>query len=126
MSDLVLTAADLLEKLKAERAGLLRRYEAHNGPDAWQEFADGDEADRAQAAAAFDIRRIESANDRGRLELIGDAIARIETDPANFDACQNERCESGGKIEHERLAALAWAKLCCACAAARERGGGSR
>ncbi len=120
MSDL--TAAKLLQKLCAERATLSERYAVHNGSDPWREFAEsGDVIDRAVATTAFDFRQIENANDRGKLELLDEAIARIELDASQFDVCQNPNCLGDGKIEHERLGILPWARFCCACAAAQQR-----
>lgn len=122
MSDGTLTAAVLLEKIQVERATIMQRYERHNGSNAWQELADGDEADRGLAATAFDFRQIENAADRGKLELLDEAIARIEADSFSFDACQaGDGCLGNGHIEHERLAILSWAKFCCACAAAKQK-----
>lgn len=123
MSDVV-TAEGLLEKLTTARAAIVRRYESNHDADDWR--AEGDEGDIGLAATTFDIRRIESAIDRGRLALLDEAIARITADPTKFDVCQNPKCLGDGKIEHERLLILIYAKLCCACAAANERGGGSR
>lgn len=122
MSDVLLTAVGLLEKLHAEKSGLLQWYADHNGSDPWREFADGsDVIDQAVATTAFDFRQIENATVRGKLALLDEAIVRIEADASQFDACQNPHCLGDGKIEHERLAILPWAKFCCACAAAHQR-----
>ena len=119
--DVVLTAAVLLERLRAEQATILRRHQIRNGTDVLHESTGGDEADDAQVATATFFRESENAADRGRLTLIQDAIARIEADPEQFDGCQAENCLGNGHIEHERLGILPWAKLCCACAAAQQR-----
>lgn len=122
-STVVLTAAELLQRLQAEQERVLARYRSNNGPDAWREFAAAgpDQLDQAQAVTAFGFRQIENDADRGKLELIGEAIARIGADAVQFDACQSPHCQSGGKIEHERLAILPWAKFCCVCAAVQQR-----
>lgn len=122
MSDnVVLTAVELLDKLRVEQTTILRRHQVRNGTNDLHESARGDEADDAQVATATFFRESENYAARGRLELVQDAIARIDANASQFDACQNPRCKSGGKIEHERLNVLPWAKLCCACAAAQQR-----
>jgi len=129
MSDLaILKAAELLEKLRAEREKVLVHYRGNGGSGDYSEAAGSpDHLDQAQAITKLYLRVAENAADRNRLELVEEAMARIGVDASQFDACQaGDGCLGDGRIEHERLDILPWAKLCCACAAASERGGGSR
>lgn len=118
MSDVLLTAVGLLEKLHAEKGAVLARDQSNHEDQAdWQALAEApDQLDRALATTDFDFRQIVNGAARNKLERVTKAIARITRNPAEFDVCQGSPCLGDGRISHERLALVPWTDTCGPCA----------
>jgi DnaK suppressor protein len=75
-----------------------------------------DPADMAANAYTKELLISMSANDRGLLALIDEALHRIET--GGFGECVN----CGEPVQEKRLEAVPWARYCLKCQDLQERG----
>src|ERR1051325_7266677 len=75
-----------------------------------------DPADMAANAYTKELLVSMSANDRRLLELIDEALERIET--GEFGECVN----CGEPVQEKRLEAVPWARYCLRCQDLQERG----
>jgi DnaK suppressor protein len=86
-------------------------YEREAGLDVSQ-----DPADIASTAYTKDLLFSQSANERGILRLVEEALRRI--DAGDYGVCAN--CEE--EIQDKRLEAVPWARHCIKCQDLQERG----
>jgi DnaK suppressor protein len=86
-------------------------YEREAGLDVSQ-----DPADIASTAYTKDLLFSQSANERGILRLVEEALRRI--DAGDYGVCVN--CEE--EIQDKRLEAVPWARHCIKCQDLQERG----
>ena len=105
------------DRLLARREGLFRQVtEAEMSSRERDLEATQDPADMAANAYTKELLISMSANDRGLLALIDEALHRIET--GGFGECVN----CGEPVPEKRLEAVPWARYCLKCQDLQERG----
>ena len=105
------------DRLLARREGLFRQVtEAEMSSRERDLEATQDPADMAANAYTKELLISMSANDRGLLALIDEALHRIET--GGFGECVN----CGEPVLEKRLEAVPWARYCLKCQDLQERG----
>ena len=105
------------DRLLERREGLFRQVtEAEMSSRERDLEATQDPADMAANAYTKELLISMSANDRGLLALIDEALHRIET--GGFDECVN----CGEPVPEKRLEAVPWARYCLTCQDLQERG----
>ncbi len=75
-----------------------------------------DIADRAASSYTKEFLFSQSNNDRGLLQLVEEAIQRLEE--GRFGLC----VQCGGEMQHKRLEAVPWARHCIPCQEKQEQG----
>ena len=105
------------DRLLGRREGLFRQVtEAEMSSRERDLEATQDPADMAANAYTKELLISMSANDRRLLELIDEALARIEA--GEFGECVN----CGEQVQEKRLEAVPWARYCLKCQDLQERG----
>jgi DnaK suppressor protein len=105
------------DRLLERREGLFRQVtEAEMSSRERDLEATQDPADMAANAYTKELLISMSANDRGLLALIDEALHRIET--GGFGECVN----CGEPVLEKRLEAVPWARYCLKCQDLQERG----
>jgi DnaK suppressor protein len=105
------------DRLLERREGLFRQVtEAEMSSRERDLEATQDPADMAANAYTKELLISMSANDRGLLALIDEALLRIET--GGFGECVN----CGEPVLEKRLEAVPWARYCLKCQDLQERG----
>ena len=105
------------DRLLARREGLFRQVtEAEMSSRERDLEATQDPADMAANAYTKELLISMSANDRGMLALIDEALLRIEA--GTFGDCVN--CSE--PMQEKRLEAVPWARYCLKCQDLQERG----
>ena len=105
------------DRLLERREGLFRQVtEAEMSSRERDLEATQDPADMAANAYTKELLISMSANDRGLLALIDEALHRIET--GGFGDCVN----CGEPVLEKRLEAVPWARFCLKCQDLQERG----
>lgn len=105
------------DRLLARREGLFRQVtEAEMSSRERDLEATQDPADMAANAYTKELLISMSANDRGLLALIDEALHRIET--GGYGECVN----CGEPVPEKRLEAVPWARYCLKCQDLQERG----
>ena len=105
------------DRLLARREGLFRQVtEAEMSSRERDLEATQDPADMAANAYTKELLISMSANDRKLLELIDEALARIEA--GEYGECVN----CGEPVLEKRLEAVPWARYCLKCQDLQERG----
>jgi DnaK suppressor protein len=105
------------DRLLERREGLFRQVtEAEMSSRERDLEATQDPADMAANAYTKELLISMSANDRGLLALIDEALHRIET--GGFGECVN----CGEPVPEKRLEAVPWARYCLKCQDLQERG----
>ena len=105
------------DRLLERREGLFRQVtEAEMSSRERDLEATQDPADMAANAYTKELLISMSANDRGLLALIDEALHRIET--GGFGDCVN----CGEPVPEKRLEAVPWARYCLKCQDLQERG----
>ena len=105
------------DRLLGRREGLFRQVtEAEMSSRERDLEATQDPADMAANAYTKELLISVSANDRRLLELIDEALARIEA--GEFGECVN----CGEQVQEKRLEAVPWARYCLKCQDLQERG----
>jgi DnaK suppressor protein len=117
---------DLMDKRKlksyrdlllARREGLFRQVtEAEMSSRERDAEATQDPADMAANAYTKELLISMSANDRRMLEMIDEALKRVEA--GDYGECVN----CGEPVSEKRLAAVPWARYCVKCQELQERG----
>ena len=117
---------DLMDKRKtksyrdlllARREGLFRQVtEAEMSSRERDAEATQDPADMAANAYTKELLISMSANDRRMLEMIDEALKRVEA--GDYGECVN----CGEDVSEKRLAAVPWARYCVKCQDLQERG----
>ena len=117
---------DLMDKRKlksyrdlllARREGLFRQVtEAEMSSRERDAEATQDPADMAANAYTKELLISMSANDRRMLEMIDEALKRVEA--GDYGECVN----CGEDVSEKRLAAVPWARYCVRCQELQERG----
>jgi DnaK suppressor protein len=103
--------------LLARREGLFRQVtEAEMSSRERDAEATQDPADMAANAYTKELLISMSANDRRLLEMIDEALKRVES--GDYGECVN----CGEPIPEKRLAAMPWARYCIKCQELQERG----
>ena len=105
------------DRLLERREGLFRQVtEAEMSSRERDLEATQDPADMAANAYTKELLISMSANDRGLLALIDEALKRIEA--GEFGECVN----CGEPVQEKRLEAVPWARYCLKCQDLQERG----
>ena len=105
------------DRLLARREGLFRQVtEAEMSSRERDLEATQDPADMAANAYTKELLISMSANDRRLLELIDEALRRIEA--GEYGECVN----CGEPVSEKRLEAVPWARYCLKCQDLQERG----
>ena len=105
------------DKLLARREGLVGQVmEAELSSRERDAEATQDPADMAANAYTKELLISMSANDRQLLNMIDEALARIET--GDYGECVN----CGEPVPEKRLEAVPWARYCLRCQDLQERG----
>jgi DnaK suppressor protein len=105
------------ESLVTRRAGLVSQVEeAEQFSRDYDPEATQDPADMAANTYTKELIFSMSANDRQLLQMIDDAISRIES--GEYGKCVN--CEE--PVQEKRLEAIPWARYCLKCQDLKERG----
>lgn len=105
------------DRLLERREGLFRQVtEAELSSRERDSEATQDPADMAANAYTKELLISMSANDRRLLELIDEALQRIEA--GEFGDCIN----CGEPVQEKRLEAVPWARYCLRCQDLQERG----
>ncbi len=105
------------DRLLARREGLFRQVtEAEMSSRERDLEATQDPADMAANAYTKELLISMSANDRKLLELIDEALGRIEA--GEYGECIN----CGESVQEKRLEAVPWARYCLKCQDLQERG----
>jgi DnaK suppressor protein len=105
------------DRLLARREGLFRQVtEAEMSSRERDAEATQDPADMAANAYTKELLISMSANDRRLLELIDEALGRIEA--GEYGDCIN----CGEPVPEKRLDAIPWARYCLKCQDLQERG----
>ena len=104
----------LLDK-KAELIALIQKMENY-GREADNESETMDIADKATSSYTKEFMFSKSNNDRQLMQMITEALARI--DDCSFGECLN----CGEDVETRRLEAVPWARLCRSCQELAEEG----
>src|ERR687884_531410 len=105
------------DRLLARREGLFRQVtEAEMSSRERDLEATQDPADMAANAYTKELLISMSANDRRLLELIDEALGRIEA--GEFGECVN----CGEPVSEKRLETVPWARYCLKCQDLQERG----
>jgi DnaK suppressor protein len=105
------------DRLLARREGLFRQVtEAEMSSRERDLEATQDPADMAANAYTKELLISMSANDRGMLALIDEALLRAEA--GTFGECVN----CGEPMQEKRLEAVPWARYCLKCQDLQERG----
>ena len=105
------------DRLLGRREGLFRQVtEAELSSRERDQEATQDPADMAANAYTKELLISMSANDRKLLELIDEALARIEA--GEYGECVN----CGELVQEKRLEAVPWARYCLKCQDLQERG----
>ncbi len=105
------------DRLLARREGLFRQVtEAEMSSRERDAEATQDPADMAANAYTKELLISMSANDRRLLELIDEALGRIEA--GEYGDCVN----CGEPVPEKRLDAIPWARYCLKCQDLQERG----
>lgn len=104
----------LLQK-KAELINLVQKSESY-GREADTEEESKDYIDKASSSYTKELMFRKSNSDRQFLQLVIQALKRIDDD--EFGDCQN--CEK--PVESKRLEAVPWARLCLSCQELQEQG----
>lgn len=117
---------DLMDKRKmksyrdlllARREGLFRQVtEAEMSSRERDAEATQDPADMAANAYTKELLISMSANDRRMLDMIDEALKRVEA--GDYGECVN----CGEEVSEKRLAAVPWARYCVKCQELQERG----
>ena len=117
---------DLMDKRKmksyrdlllARREGLFRQVtEAEMSSRERDAEATQDPADMAANAYTKELLISMSANDRRMLDMIDEALKRVEA--GDYGECVN----CGEDVSEKRLAAVPWARYCVKCQELQERG----
>jgi DnaK suppressor protein len=105
------------DRLLARREGLFRQVtEAEMSSRERDLEATQDPADMAANAYTKELLISMSANDRRLLDLIDEALRRIEA--GEYGECVN----CGEQVQEKRLEAVPWARYCLKCQDLQERG----
>jgi DnaK suppressor protein len=105
------------DRLLARREGLFRQVtEAEMSSRERDLEATQDPADMAANAYTKELLISMSANDRRLLDLIDEALRRIEA--GEYGECIN----CGEQVQEKRLEAVPWARYCLKCQDLQERG----
>ena len=103
--------------LLARREGLFRQVtEAEMSSRERDAEATQDPADMAANAYTKELLISMSANDRRMLDMIDEALKRVEA--GDYGECVN----CGEDVSEKRLAAVPWARYCVKCQELQERG----
>jgi DnaK suppressor protein len=107
------------EKLLEKRQEILVAY---NKTKSYGKEADAegsqDVADKAASSYTKEFLFSLSNSERDQLQLVDDAIARLNTSAKTFGICVT--CDS--EVEKKRLEAVPWAKHCLTCQEKQEQG----
>ncbi|CAN5587731.1 hypothetical protein BH20ACI4_BH20ACI4_25270 [soil metagenome] len=107
-------AKEVKQNLLAERENVVAKL---NGNDLSIDDAETpDPVDLAVRNYSKNVQLAVSENDSRQLELIDEALERLEEE--EYGVCQN--CET--EINSKRLAAIPWARYCLSCQELREQG----
>ena len=104
----------LLEK-QSELVDLVQKSESY-GREAESEEDSKDYIDKASSSYAKEFLFRKSNSDRQLLQLVIQALERIESE--EFGGCMN--CQE--PVERKRLEAVPWARLCLSCQELQEQG----
>jgi DnaK suppressor protein len=105
----------ILQGKKAEVIALIQKTENY-GREADNESETMDIADKATSSYTKEFMFSKSNNDRQLMQMIAEALARIEE--GAFGECLN----CGEDVEIRRLEAVPWARLCKKCQELAEEG----